>query len=81
MSEPKPFYLKCECGGKPIWNHYHECWYCMTCFNDIKTPDITERYASALGLAVEALSLIAGEQVYNKSDTAEAALKKIRGEE
>ncbi len=74
---------KCNrCGGELEPGDHVAVWHkCKTCGSFVDNFTLLEGYQHALGVAVKALSLIAGEQVYNKSDTAEAALKKIRGEE
>ncbi len=79
----KPFYLRCECGEK--FEHFftrkdRSTWLCRPCERMLLPSEIAERYATALGVAVEALEEITTSSDCDYGHLAEKALKKIRGE-
>jgi hypothetical protein len=75
----KPFYLKCQCGGKMVWV---DVWECKKCGEYLDAEAEVKRYAAALGVAVGALETIVRQKSKNPGAhwwgrLAIAALQKI----
>lgn len=89
MSEP--FFMKCECGGELYYddrNPLDKYWVCRTCGRAWIPLQHVDRYAAALGIAIETLEEIAEIQAPALAngtpgigfEQATKALEQIRGE-
>ncbi len=51
----KPFYLRCDCGGEIQWPGDWDQLICPRCRRGYGVKQTIERYAAALGTAIEML--------------------------